>query len=74
MFSPILSSHLRTMTALLDPTQIEEREKRRLKELDQQVGGGGGGGRGGGDRMEYSKVFICWHCEQCHTSPPTASD
>ncbi|XP_010785349.1 coiled-coil domain-containing protein 66-like [Notothenia coriiceps] len=24
------------MTALLDPTQIEEREKRRLKQLDQQ--------------------------------------
>ncbi|KAK5933457.1 hypothetical protein CgunFtcFv8_013937 [Champsocephalus gunnari] len=33
---PGRASHLRTMTALLDPTQIEEREKRRLKHLDQQ--------------------------------------
>ncbi|XP_033939286.1 coiled-coil domain-containing protein 66 isoform X1 [Pseudochaenichthys georgianus] len=33
---PGRASHLRTMTALLDPTQIEEREKRRLKQLDQQ--------------------------------------
>ncbi|KAI4826828.1 hypothetical protein KUCAC02_030259 [Chaenocephalus aceratus] len=53
---PGRASHLRTMTALLDPTQIEEREKRRLKQLDQQVGGGGGGG----DRMEYSKRGRCW--------------
>lgn len=28
------------MTALLDPAQIEERERRRLKQLEQQVGGG----------------------------------
>ena len=34
------TSYLRTMTALLDPTQIEERERRRLKQLEQQVGGG----------------------------------
>ncbi|KAA0712504.1 Coiled-coil domain-containing protein 66 [Triplophysa tibetana] len=30
------NSHLRTMTALLDPAQIEEREHRRLKELEHQ--------------------------------------
>lgn len=36
--SGALSSYLRTMTALLDPTQIEERERRRLKQLEQQVG------------------------------------
>ncbi|XP_042365939.1 coiled-coil domain-containing protein 66 isoform X3 [Plectropomus leopardus] len=30
------ASYLRTMTALLDPTQIEERERRRLKQLEQQ--------------------------------------
>ncbi|XP_077088080.1 coiled-coil domain-containing protein 66 isoform X2 [Siphateles boraxobius] len=30
------SSHLRTMTALLDPAQIEERERRRLKQLEHQ--------------------------------------
>ncbi|XP_067360990.1 coiled-coil domain-containing protein 66 isoform X3 [Channa argus] len=29
-------SYLRTMTALLDPAQIEERERRRLKQLEQQ--------------------------------------
>ncbi|XP_026162795.1 coiled-coil domain-containing protein 66 isoform X2 [Mastacembelus armatus] len=29
-------SYLRTMTALLDPVQIEEREKKRLKQLEQQ--------------------------------------
>ncbi|XP_034021082.1 coiled-coil domain-containing protein 66 isoform X2 [Thalassophryne amazonica] len=29
-------SYLRSMTALLDPAQIEEREKRRLKQLEQQ--------------------------------------
>lgn len=40
----VLSSYLRTMTALLDPTQIEERERRRLKQLEQQVVGGGRGG------------------------------
>ncbi|XP_056243627.1 coiled-coil domain-containing protein 66 isoform X1 [Seriola aureovittata] len=33
---PSRASYLRTMTALLDPTQIEEREKRRLKQLEQQ--------------------------------------
>ncbi|XP_041639885.1 coiled-coil domain-containing protein 66 [Cheilinus undulatus] len=32
----IRTSHLRTMTALLDPAQIEERERRRLKQLEQQ--------------------------------------
>lgn len=37
---PTRTSYLRTMTALLDPTQIEERERRRLKQLEQQVGGG----------------------------------
>ncbi|XP_057181541.1 coiled-coil domain-containing protein 66 isoform X2 [Triplophysa rosa] len=30
------TSHLRTMTALLDPAQIEEREHRRLKQLEHQ--------------------------------------
>ncbi|XP_029357859.1 coiled-coil domain-containing protein 66 isoform X2 [Echeneis naucrates] len=30
------SSFLRSMTALLDPAQIEERERRRLKQLEQQ--------------------------------------
>uniref|UniRef100_A0A8C1YRM0 Coiled-coil domain containing 66 n=1 Tax=Cyprinus carpio TaxID=7962 RepID=A0A8C1YRM0_CYPCA len=30
------SSYLRTMTALLDPTQIEERERRKLKQLEHQ--------------------------------------
>ncbi|XP_026204212.1 coiled-coil domain-containing protein 66 isoform X3 [Anabas testudineus] len=30
------ASYVRTMTALLDPTQIEERERRRLKQLEQQ--------------------------------------
>nr|XP_019952294.1 PREDICTED: coiled-coil domain-containing protein 66 isoform X2 [Paralichthys olivaceus] len=30
------TSYQRTMTALLDPTQIEERERRRLKQLEQQ--------------------------------------
>uniref|UniRef100_UPI0037E924B9 coiled-coil domain-containing protein 66 isoform X2 n=1 Tax=Semicossyphus pulcher TaxID=241346 RepID=UPI0037E924B9 len=33
---PTRASHLRTMTALLDPAQIEERERRRLKQLEQQ--------------------------------------
>nr|XP_046240865.1 coiled-coil domain-containing protein 66 isoform X2 [Scatophagus argus] len=33
---PTRTSYLRTMTALLDPTQIEERERRRLKQLEQQ--------------------------------------
>ncbi|XP_065811290.1 coiled-coil domain-containing protein 66 isoform X3 [Labrus bergylta] len=33
---PTRASHLRTMTALLDPVQIEERERRRLKQLEQQ--------------------------------------
>lgn len=28
------------MTSLLDPAQLEERERRRLKQLEQQVGGG----------------------------------
>lgn len=32
-----VSSYLRTMTALLDPAQLEERERRRLKQLEQQV-------------------------------------
>jgi len=31
------------MTSLLDPAQIEERERRRLKQLEQQVRGGAGG-------------------------------
>ncbi|XP_041835700.1 coiled-coil domain-containing protein 66 isoform X2 [Melanotaenia boesemani] len=30
------TSYLRTMTSLLDPVQIEERERRRLKQLEQQ--------------------------------------
>ncbi|XP_054881755.1 coiled-coil domain-containing protein 66-like [Poeciliopsis prolifica] len=33
---PSRSSFLRTMTSLLDPAQIEERERRRLKQLEQQ--------------------------------------
>ncbi|XP_053172140.1 coiled-coil domain-containing protein 66 isoform X2 [Scomber japonicus] len=33
---PTKTSYLRTMTALLDPVQIEERERRRLKQLEQQ--------------------------------------
>ncbi|XP_027859845.1 coiled-coil domain-containing protein 66 isoform X1 [Xiphophorus couchianus] len=33
---PSRSSYLRTMTSLLDPAQIEERERRRLKQLEQQ--------------------------------------
>lgn len=32
-------SYLRTMTALLDPAQLEERERRRMKQLEQQVRG-----------------------------------
>ncbi|KAK7899420.1 hypothetical protein WMY93_020273 [Mugilogobius chulae] len=30
------ASHLRTMTSLLDPAEIEQRERRRLKQLEQQ--------------------------------------
>ncbi|XP_010880377.2 coiled-coil domain-containing protein 66 isoform X1 [Esox lucius] len=30
------ASHIRTMTALLDPAQIEERERKRLKQLEHQ--------------------------------------
>ncbi|XP_029630271.1 coiled-coil domain-containing protein 66 isoform X2 [Salmo trutta] len=33
---PQKASHLRTMTALLDPAQIEERERKRLKQLEHQ--------------------------------------
>nr|CBN80654.1 Coiled-coil domain-containing protein 66 [Dicentrarchus labrax] len=33
---PTRTSYLRSMTALLDPAQIEERERRRLKQLEQQ--------------------------------------
>ncbi|XP_031705609.1 coiled-coil domain-containing protein 66 [Anarrhichthys ocellatus] len=33
---PTRASHLRTMTALLDPAQIEERDRRRLKQLELQ--------------------------------------
>ncbi|KAK5600023.1 hypothetical protein CRENBAI_011003 [Crenichthys baileyi] len=33
---PSRSSYLRTMTSLLDPAQIEERERRKLKQLEQQ--------------------------------------
>ncbi|XP_008299505.1 LOW QUALITY PROTEIN: coiled-coil domain-containing protein 66 [Stegastes partitus] len=33
---PTRTSYLRTMTSLLDPAQIEERERRRLKQLEQQ--------------------------------------
>ncbi|KAM9758199.1 coiled-coil domain-containing protein 66 isoform 2-T2 [Menidia menidia] len=33
---PTRTSYLRTMTSLLDPVQIEERERRRLKQLEQQ--------------------------------------
>ncbi|XP_037107307.1 coiled-coil domain-containing protein 66 isoform X7 [Syngnathus acus] len=33
---PTKSSYLRSMTALLDPVQMEERERRRLKQLEQQ--------------------------------------
>ncbi|KAG8007531.1 Coiled-coil domain-containing protein 66 [Nibea albiflora] len=33
---PARASYLRTMTALLDPVQIEERERKRLKQLEQQ--------------------------------------
>ncbi|XP_049895045.1 coiled-coil domain-containing protein 66 isoform X3 [Epinephelus moara] len=33
---PTRANYLRTMTALLDPAQIEERERRRLKQLEQQ--------------------------------------
>lgn len=40
LFSCGMCSYLRTMTSLLDPAQIEERERRRLKQLEQQVGGG----------------------------------
>ena len=32
-------SYLRTMTALLDPAQMEERERRRIKQLELQVRG-----------------------------------
>ncbi|MEQ2203073.1 hypothetical protein XENOCAPTIV_023873, partial [Xenoophorus captivus] len=34
---PSRSSYLRTMTSLLDPAQIAERERRKLKQLEQQV-------------------------------------
>ncbi|KAF7207743.1 coiled-coil domain containing 66 [Nothobranchius furzeri] len=33
---PTRTHYLRTMTSLLDPAQIEERERRRLKQLEQQ--------------------------------------
>ncbi|KAM9859277.1 coiled-coil domain-containing protein 66, partial [Aulostomus maculatus] len=33
---PTRTNYLRTMTALLDPVQIEERERKRLKQLEQQ--------------------------------------
>ncbi|XP_023149850.2 coiled-coil domain-containing protein 66 isoform X3 [Amphiprion ocellaris] len=33
---PTRPSYLRTMTSLLDPAQIEEKERRRLKQLEQQ--------------------------------------
>ncbi|XP_077428926.1 uncharacterized protein ccdc66 isoform X2 [Vanacampus margaritifer] len=33
---PARSSYLRSMTALLDPVQMEERQRRRLKQLEQQ--------------------------------------
>ncbi|XP_028285260.1 coiled-coil domain-containing protein 66 [Parambassis ranga] len=33
---PTRTSYLRTMTSLLDPAQLEERERRRLKQLEQQ--------------------------------------
>uniref|UniRef100_A0A1A7WGW0 Coiled-coil domain containing 66 n=2 Tax=Iconisemion striatum TaxID=60296 RepID=A0A1A7WGW0_9TELE len=33
---PTRTSYLRTMTSLLDPAQIEERERRRLKQLEHQ--------------------------------------
>ncbi|XP_075881307.1 coiled-coil domain-containing protein 66 isoform X2 [Nelusetta ayraudi] len=33
---PTRSSYLRSMTALLDPSQLEERERKRLKQLEQQ--------------------------------------
>ncbi|XP_053724880.1 coiled-coil domain-containing protein 66 isoform X2 [Synchiropus splendidus] len=33
---PTRTSYLRSMTALLDPVQIEERERKRLKQLEQQ--------------------------------------
>ncbi|XP_029539861.2 coiled-coil domain-containing protein 66 isoform X2 [Oncorhynchus nerka] len=33
---PQKASHLRTMTALLDPAQIEERERKRVKQLEHQ--------------------------------------
>jgi len=33
-----LRSFLRSMTALLDPAQIEERDRRRQKQLEHQVG------------------------------------
>lgn len=36
---PVVFSYLRTMTALLDPAQLEERERRRMKQLEQQVRG-----------------------------------
>ncbi|KAG7244388.1 hypothetical protein INR49_001687 [Caranx melampygus] len=47
-----IPDYLRTMTALLDPTQIEERERRRLKQLEQQVVGGRRGGRAIEAQME----------------------
>lgn len=31
------SSYLRSMTALLDPSQLEERERKKVKQLEQQV-------------------------------------
>lgn len=37
LFVCFFFSYLRTMTALLDPAQIEERERRRQKQLEQQV-------------------------------------
>lgn len=33
----VFCSYLRSMTALLDPVQMEERERRRQKQLEQQV-------------------------------------
>lgn len=61
----VLSSYLRTMTALLDPTQIEERERRRLKQLEQQVVGGGRG-RGGVRNTGREAAFL-------NTPPPPVS-
>lgn len=53
-------SYLRTMTSLLDPAQMEERERRRLAQQEQQVRGGAG----------RSTETRSWFSFSLHVLPP----